>query len=361
MALAMRTTYIHKIACERPLDRKASAKARPRIGDQLKFQRSEVDRLERIYNDPLLSSNNNINDLLLPVKPKLPGDFYEGKPVKVAYQGARGSYSHEAAVEAFKRCEALPCPENMYSAFEALESGAADTAVVAVENSLDGVVGRNYDLLLRHRNIHIVGEVILKVNHCLLGLNGINGIRRILGHPQALSHCRRRLQTLNATVEAVDCAPEAARLVVKRECCDVAVICSGVAGRELGLRVLEPAMQDDDDNFTRFLVLAKHLQVASEATGRTCKTTVAFSVETACLFKAVEIFERRGLRVVKIESRPRREKPMRDGVGGFKYFEYVFVVDLEGSVADPEMQGGLSDLEQIAGFVRVVGSYASDL
>ncbi|XP_057831427.1 arogenate dehydratase/prephenate dehydratase 2, chloroplastic [Cryptomeria japonica] len=249
----------------------------------------------------------------------------------------------------------------MDSAFDALESGSVDRAVVAVENSLDGVVGRNYDLLLRHQNIHIAGEVLLKVNHCLLGLNGINGVRRVLGHPQALSHCQRRLQTLNATVEAVDCAAEAARLVVEGECYDVAVICSGVAGRVFGLRVLEPAMQDDDDNFTRFLVLAKHLPVASEASDRTCKTTVAFSVETASLFKAVEIFERRGLRVVKIESRPRREKPLRDGVGGFKYFEYVFVVDLEGSVADPAMEGALFDLEQIAGRVRVMGNYSCDL
>ncbi|XP_057831425.1 arogenate dehydratase 2 [Cryptomeria japonica] len=361
MALAMRSTHIHKIACERPLHGKASAKAKPKFTDELKFERSVLDRLERIYNDRLLSSSNKNQDLLLPIKPTTPGDFYEGKPVKVAYQGARGSYCHEAAVKAFQRCDALPYPGTMDSAFEALESGAADRAVVAVENSLDGVVGRNYDLLLRHQNIHIAGEVLLKVNHCLLGLNGINGVRRVLGHPQALSHCRRRLQSLNATVEAVDFAAEAARLVVERECCDVAVICSGVAARELGLRVLEPAMQDDDDNCTRFLVLAKNLPVASEAAGTTSKTTVAFSVETASLFKAVDIFERRGLRVVKIESRPRREKPMRDGVGGFKYFEYVFVVDLEGSVADPDMQGALFDLEGIAGFVRVMGSYASDL
>jgi len=132
-----------------------------------------LDQLERIYRRGLLTFNGDSNDVLLPMEPLWAGPLFEGKPVRVAYQGVRGSYCQEAAVRAFQRCDALPCEGEMESAFEALESDAADRAVVPVENSLDGVIGRNYDLILRHPDLHVVGEILLPINHCLLAVRGV--------------------------------------------------------------------------------------------------------------------------------------------------------------------------------------------
>lgn len=307
-----------------------------------------VERLERIFR----YSEDSF-------QPRAPDSVTRsGKPVRIAYQGEWGSYCHEAAVRAFERCDAVPCGGGMAAAFEAIESGAADRAVVPVENSLDGVIDRNLDLLLRHPRVQIVGEVLLPINHCLLGVNGME-LRRIVSHPQALDHCQGRLRRLGVEIEAVENPATAARFVAENGVSDTAVIGSVIAGREFGLRVLEENMQDDSSNTTRFFLLGR------SKVGVSSKTTVAFSLEdgAADLYKALSIFALKGIRVCSIQSRPRKENPLRivDGGDGasFKYFGYVFFVDLEGSDADPAVEDAMDDLKGIAQFVRVLGSYGS--
>lgn len=108
-----------------------------------------------------------------------------GSTLRVAYQGVPGAYSEAAAGKAYPECEAIPC-DQFEVAFQSVELWIADRAVLPVENSLGGSIHRNYDLLLRHR-LHIVGEVQLAVNHCLLALPGIRKecVKRVLSHPQA--------------------------------------------------------------------------------------------------------------------------------------------------------------------------------
>ncbi|GLJ29698.1 hypothetical protein SUGI_0585720 [Cryptomeria japonica] len=243
-------------------------------------EKAVVERLERIFRH----SENN---------PRAPGSAArEGKPVRVAYQGEWGSYCHEAAVRAFERCDAVPCGGGMAAAFEAIESGAAERAVVPVENSLDGVIDRNFDLLLRHPRVQIVGELLLPINHCLLGVNGMD-LKRVVSHPQALDHCRRRLRRLGVEVEAVENPATAARFVAENEVSDTAVIGSMIAGREFGLRVVEENMQDDSSNTTRFFLLGN-----SKIGSSSSKTTVAFSLEggAADLYKALSIFALKGIK-----------------------------------------------------------------
>uniref|UniRef100_A0A0C9S4T2 TSA: Wollemia nobilis Ref_Wollemi_Transcript_22433_1469 transcribed RNA sequence n=1 Tax=Wollemia nobilis TaxID=56998 RepID=A0A0C9S4T2_9CONI len=342
--------------------REPSAKTKPKFrdnfGGELKLETAVVDRLERIYREGMFAKNGEV---LFPAKPLSPGRFSEGRPVKVAYQGMRGSYCQEAAVRAFQRCDAVPFGEGMEEALEAVEAGAASRAVVPVENSLDGTVHRNYDLMLRHEDLRIVGEVLMPVNHCLLAApgTGINGIRTVVSHPQALSHCRHRLAALGVEAEAVDNAAVAARLLAESGATDTAVIGSRVAAREFGLSVIEEDIQDDNGNVTRFFVLGKNCAVPG-AGARAAKTTLAFGMPAAELHKALGIFAMRDIRVAKIETRPRRENPVRVE-GSVNYFEYVFVVDVEASAADPAMERALDQLREVAGFVRVLGSYLIDL
>uniref|UniRef100_A0A0D6QYP0 arogenate dehydratase n=1 Tax=Araucaria cunninghamii TaxID=56994 RepID=A0A0D6QYP0_ARACU len=335
------------------------APVRPKPAEGLEAEKAAIlERLERIYRDGEVRFEKN-KSVLFP-----PGGSGQGRPVRVAYQGVRGSYCQEAAVRAFRRCDAVPCCEGMDSAFAAVESGSADRAVVPVENSLDGVIERNYDLMLRHPEVRVVGELLLPINHCLLGVNGGYGIKRVVSHPQALAHCQVRLADLGVEIEAVDNAATAARFVAENGVRDTGVIGSSVAGREFGLRVIEENMQDDSSNTTRFFVLGK--EAAAGPLPSPARTTVAFSLEegTAALYKALEVFAAQDVKVSGIQSRPLRENPIRvvDGgdAGSFTYFEYVFFVDLEVSVAHPAVEEALAELGHIATFVRVLGSYSLD-
>ncbi|KAJ0980503.1 hypothetical protein J5N97_008758 [Dioscorea zingiberensis] len=313
--------------------------------------------------------------------PATPGQ--PGRPVRVAYQGVRGSYCQEAAAMAFPASfiasESFPCV-NMEDAFSALEDRSADRAVVPAENSLDGPIDRNLDLLLRHPAVRIVGELILPVNHCLLSLPGVprSGIRRVVSHPQALSHCAQGLQALGLEVEEVSNAADAAQFLAENRIADTAVIGSEIAAAEFGLQVLERNFQDGGgSNYNRFFQLGLGLGLnswqvptSSSSTGGAHKTTVAFSLEKGVsdLFPAMWAFESRGVKVVRVDHRPNRSNPVRvvhrDGLGDATYFDYVFILDLEGSESDPDVRAAIDQLRGVAGvagFVRVLGSYASTI
>ncbi|CAL9067799.1 unnamed protein product [Musa banksii] len=297
------------------------------------------------------------------------------RPVRVAYQGSRGSYCQEATARAFpssSACEVFPCV-HMEEAFAVLEDRSADRAVVPAENSLDGPIDRNLDLLLRHPGIRILAELVLPVNHCLLSLPGAprSSLRRIISHPQALSHCRRNLEALDLEVDEAWCAADAARFVAENRVADTAVIGSQMAAREFGLRILASNFQDHHQggNFNRFLQLGLSASQSQgfAGGGAARKTTVAFSLEGGAsdLFRAMWIFESRGVRVTRVDHRPNRAKPLRvvdrgiDGLGKATYLDYVFVLDVEGSLLDPGVEAALARLEEIAPFARVLGSYTS--
>ncbi|KAI0504480.1 hypothetical protein KFK09_015432 [Dendrobium nobile] len=289
------------------------------------------------------------------------------RPIRVAYQGVRGSYCHEAATTSFPSAaavEAFPSGFWMEDAFSTLESGSADRAIIPAENSLDGPIDRNLDLLLRHPAIRITGELVVPVNHCLLAAPGveISDLRRIVSHRQALGHCERRLQSLDLEVEEVDDAAEAARAVAEDRIRDTAVIGSRIAAKEFGLRIMEQSFHDEGGNYNRFLQLG--VGDGPIHCGEKRKTTVAFSLEKGVsgLFRALWVFESRGIRVTKVDHRPNRANPVRlvsrDGGGEVAQMDYVFVVDVEGGESDRRVAAAVAGLGEISGFVRVLGSYA---
>ncbi|KAJ8512183.1 hypothetical protein OPV22_002617 [Ensete ventricosum] len=238
---------------------------------------------------------------------------------------------------------------------------------------LTGPSTANLDLLLRHPGIRILAELVLPVNHCLLSLPGAprSSLRRVISHPQALSHCRRNLEALDLEVDEVWCAADAARFVAENGVADTAVIGSQMAAREFGLQILVSNFQDHHQggNFNRFLQLGLSASQTQgfAGGGAARKTTVAFSLEGGAsdLFRAMWIFESRGVRVTRIDHRPNRAKPLRvvdrgiDGPGKPTYLDYVFVLTSEGSAVDPGVEAALARLEEIAAFARVLGSYTS--
>ncbi|XP_004505948.1 arogenate dehydratase/prephenate dehydratase 2, chloroplastic-like [Cicer arietinum] len=284
----------------------------------------------------------------------------DGSRLRVAYQGVRGAYSESAAQKAYPNCEAVPC-EQFDTAFEAVERWLVDRAVLPIENSLGGSIHRNYDLLLRHR-LHIVGEVKYAVHHCLMANHGVKleNLKRVLSHPQALAQCENTLAGLGLVREAVDDTAGAAKHVALHELQDAGAVASSAAAEIYGLNVLARDIQDDSDNVTRFLVLAR--EPILPGTDRPFKTSIVCSLEEGpgILFKALAVFALRQINLSKIESRPLRNQPLRTSDDNNKYFDYLFYIDFEASMADQNAQNALRHLKEFATFLRVLGSYPMD-
>ncbi|CAA6658170.1 unnamed protein product [Spirodela intermedia] len=311
--------------------------------------------------------------------------------VRVAYQGFPGAFSEAAALKVYPQCETVPC-EQFEAAFKAVELWLVEKAVLPIENSLGGSIHRNYDLLLRHR-LHIVGEVQLAVNHCLMALPGVtkDEVKRVLSHPQALSQCEHTLSTLGVIRESVDDTAGAAQFIASNGLRDAAAVASSLAAKIYGLNILASGIQDDHDNITRFLILArepiipktnKRFKVkllelsnysSSIQSNILCsksrfafQTSIVFTLEEGpgVLFKVLSVFALRNINLTKIESRPQRKKPLRvvdDSNNGIaKYFDYLFFIDFEASMAEPHAQNALGHLQEFATFLRVLGCYPAD-
>ncbi|KAJ7946299.1 Arogenate dehydratase [Quillaja saponaria] len=286
----------------------------------------------------------------------------DGSKVRVAYQGSPGAYSEDAALKMYPKCETVPCYE-FEAAFKAVELWLVDKAVLPIENSVGGSIHRNYDLLLRHR-LHIVGEVQLPVNHCLLGLPGVKkeDLKSVVSHPQALDQCEMTLSSLGVLRINADDTAGAAKMVASNGVRDIGAIASARAASNYGLAILAERIQDDDDdNITRFLILAREPIIPG--TGRRYKTSIVFFLEEGpgVLFKALAVFVLRNIILTKIESRPQKQCALSvvddSNEGSAKYFDYLFYIDFEASMAETRAQYALGHLQEFARFIRVLGCY----
>ncbi|XP_039689789.1 arogenate dehydratase/prephenate dehydratase 1, chloroplastic isoform X4 [Medicago truncatula] len=251
-------------------------------------------------------------------------------------KGLPGAYSEDAALKAYPKCETVPCDE-FEAAFKAVELW-----------------------------LHIVGEVQLRVNHCLLGLPGVakEELKSVVSHPQALAQCEMVLNELGVDkIGAHDTAAAAKTLAIN--CLrHNGAIASSRAAKIYGLDILAEGIQDDDANVTRFLVLAREPIIPG--TDRPYKTSIVFSIEEGpgVLFKALSVFSMRNINLAKIESRPLKQRPLRvvddSNEGSAKYFDYLFYIDFEASMAEPRAQNALGQLQEIARFLRVLGCYPMD-
>lgn len=295
----------------------------------------------------------------------LSGTPIDGLKVRISYKGVCGSYSEDAAIKVYPKCDTVPCHQ-FEDAFKAVELWLADKAVLPIENSLGGSIHRNYDLLLRHR-LHIVGEVQLAVNLCLLALPGVRveQLKRVISHPLALAQSDIALSKLGVTRENVDDTAIAAQLVTSKGLRDAGVVASARAADIYGLNILAERIQDDLENVTRFLVLAR--DPILPRINKPFKTSIVFTLDEGpgVLFKALAVFALRGINLTKIESRPQRKRPLRvvddSNTGSAKYFDYLFYIDFEASMADPRAQNALEHLQEFATFLRVLGCYPMDM
>jgi chorismate mutase/prephenate dehydratase len=263
----------------------------------------------------------------------------------VAFFGFAGAWTHMAARQAFgPQADYRECP-TISQVFEAVSSGFAEFGVVPIENSTEGGVNQTVDELLL-RNLRIQGEIELEIAQCLLGLAlDLSKIERVASHPQGLAQCRRWLAEHLPHAEQVASLSTTAAAREAAHDPQLAAISSALAGELNGLQVIRASIQDSAENATRFVVIAER---DSPQTGHD-KTSLVFSTahSRGALRQALEIFDRAGINLSRIESRP---APGRR-------WEYVFLTDLEGHRNDPAIAGALTELERYCSMVRVLGSY----
>ena len=272
----------------------------------------------------------------------------------VAFQGTEGAYGHQAALQHFAVAQ-RPIAFKAYTTFkemlEGVIEGHAERAMLPIENTTAGSVYESYDLLLRF-NLALVGEEIVDVQHCLLGVANVplESLRRIHSHPQALSQCSEFLSSLRH-VEGVSAGNTALAAKHVRELNDPseAAIASQEAGAHFGLHVLRRDIANQAVNYTRFVVVSATPVECDPRIAAKVSMVLATRHEHGALVRCLNVIADEGLNVTKLESRPRPGTP----------WEYVFYVDVEGHVASPRMQAALAGLAERTVFLKVLGCYPS--
>ena len=268
----------------------------------------------------------------------------------VAFQGERGAYSESAALHYFKKAKLVPL-KTFREVFEYAERGESDSAVVPVENSIEGSVNEVYDLLLETRKLEVVGEVYQRVRHCLVANPGANkkSVRWVHSHPQALAQCRGYLEKNGMEpVPAYDTAG-AAKMIKEKGSTNSAAIASRTAAELYGMQILDEAIEDKKNNYTRFLVLSRRGKGNAPKRSVQYKTTLIFSVKhlPGALFGIVGEFAIRKINLTRIESRPTKETP----------WEYNFYVDFEGHAAEKQVKEALKSIKPKTLYLKILGSY----
>jgi chorismate mutase/prephenate dehydratase len=263
----------------------------------------------------------------------------------VAYLGPAGTYSQEAAIKHFGGVVPTTACASIDDVFKQVETGSAGYAVVPVENSTEGAVGRTLDLLLA-TPARVCGEVMLPIRQCFMSkTKSLASLRKVYSHTQSLAQCQRWLARNVPHAETVPVVSnaEAAKLAAKER--NAAAIASKTAAELYGLQVLARNIEDEATNTTRFLVIADH-EAAPSGKDKTSLILATRNVPGA-IHDLLTPLAANGVSMSKLESRPARTGR----------WEYVFYVDIEGHARDENVARALADIERKASMFKNLGSY----
>jgi len=277
-------------------------------------------------------------------------------PLRVAYQGVEGSYSHLTAQKRYRHRTGGVVLEGCDTFREVVDrviDGRVDLALLPIENTTAGSINDTYDLL-GDGGVAITHEVVSHIQHCLLGLPGsaIEDLRSVISHPQGLAQC-------SAFFHAhpfIEVKPEydtagAARKVKDGNDATVGAIASESAARVYGLEILSRDVQSQTGNFTRFVEVAREAAPCSEEVPVKTSLLLELGHESGKLGTLLQVFSDHGVNLTKIESRPVLGRP----------FQYRFYLDFEGHQASTSIVSALQAVEPMVSTLRILGSYPRDL
>ena len=279
-------------------------------------------------------------------KELMSGSLSLEKPLKVAYLGPEGSFSHLAALEKFGRSVQLVAVRDIAAVFDQVARATADYGIVPVENTTGGAIRDTMECFLDVPGpVKVCAEMALPVHQNLLSRSVIEKVKKVYSKPQVFDQCRGWLarNLAQADLVAVGSTAEAALLASRVD--GTAAIASSMAAELYGLNVLNPAIEDNPQNQTRFLVLGRE---SAEPTGRD-KTCLLFSVpdRAGALVEILDVFRLHDINMTKIESHPSPTKS----------WEYYFFVDIEGHAKDEGVAKALGEARSHARMLEVLGSF----
>ena len=269
----------------------------------------------------------------------------DAAPVTVAFQGNPGSYGEIAALNAVPNTAETHGYPTFHELLRAVESGEADYGVLPVENSLMGAIHQAIDLLTE-TDLHVIGEVVVRVSHCLMALPGVElgDIRRVLSQQPALDQVTNLIKQYGWQPVAKHDTAGSAKYIQERSARDEAAIASRRAAELYGMNILKREVEDEPFNYTRFMILARHEPLPSDAPH---KTSLVFAVRHTPGFLVETLNELRGLNLSRIESRPRRDRA----------WSYLMYIDIEGKASDPQVALALAGVLRKASYAKIIGSY----
>ncbi|MEW6054008.1 MAG: prephenate dehydratase [Nitrospirota bacterium] len=267
------------------------------------------------------------------------------EPLKVACLGPLATFTHLAALRHFGASASFVPVASIKDVFDAVATDKADFGVVPIENSNEGVISYTLDLFYDY-DLKVSAEVMLRINHNLLSKSGLrNRIRKIYSFTPATTQCRKWLAANMPGVPIIEATStaNAADLASRDE--KAAAIASELASEIYSLQFVERSIEDNKDNYTRFLVISKDFPKKS---GKD-KTSIMFSVKNkpGALYDILEPFKKAKINLTKIESRPSRRKA----------WEYIFFADMEGHIEDSKLNKAIEMVRDNCLYLKILGSY----
>lgn len=270
---------------------------------------------------------------------------------KVGYQGVEGSFSHQALLEYFAENTETCCFLSFKEVFEALQRDEIKYGVLPIENSSTGGITEVYDLLGKY-NFYITGEKCIQVNHNLLGVKGtqLSDINQVYSHSQGFLQCSEFLHNYPRWqcipyINTAKSAEYVSREVSKNKAC----IASKKAARVYGLDIIKENINDIKNNYTRFVIIGKDMQINEQC--NKISIVIALPHKVGALEGALKHFAENGLNMVKIESRPIRDKS----------WQYFFYIDFNGSVFEENTKNALKSIEQESLYYKFLGNYVGEV
>ncbi len=274
-------------------------------------------------------------------------EAFDFKNARVVFQGVEGAYSQQALQEFFGADTKSYHVDTWRDAMEAIAGGEADYAVLPIENSSAGIVSENFDLLVEYDNC-IIGEQIIKIDHCLLGLKDaeISDITDVYSHPQALMQCSKYLGEHNEWEKhSMKNTAGSAKKVQEEHKKNQAAIAAKITADIYDLKVLAEAVQNNTSNSTKFIIVTGKKVFQKNAN----KISICFEIphKSGSLYQTLSHFIYNNLNMNKIESRPIQGKA----------WEYRFFIDIEGNLTDGAVQNALNGLEDETEGLKILGNY----
>ena len=269
----------------------------------------------------------------------------------IAFQGTFGAYSHLASKEIFSDAKFLPCA-NFSQAFDAVQSGIADFAVIPIENSNAGRVA-DVHFLLSNTPLYIIGEHFIPIHHQLLGLrnSSLENIKTAFSHPQALSQSNLFLQKNNITAIPQTDTAESCKIILEKQDPSIAAIASSAAADIYGLKILSSNIENAFNNTTRFLIMSSTLNIPKYDNNKKYITSLLFTTKNipAALYKCLGGFVSNNLNITKLESY------LLNG----KFVSAQFYLEVEAHPEQEALKNAISELKFFSKNYTILGAYSA--